>query len=123
MGLTPEHELDKYLEWQQRLESRKASGLGIDEFCLQEGVSRATFFRWAARLREGIPESLIADATAGEQGETAPATFLPLTLRTSSVEIQLPNGVIVRLPLRIGRDAIVEAIRVAGALPPGRVAS
>jgi hypothetical protein len=115
-----QHELAKYLDWQQRLESQKTSGLNIDEFCLQEGVSRATFFRWAARLREGIPESLTVDGTAAEQGGTAPATFLPLTLRTSSVEIHLPNGGLVRLPLRIGQEAIVEAIRVVGALAPGR---
>jgi len=122
MGL-PQHELDKYLDWQQRLESRKASGLSIDDFCLQEGVSRATFFRWAARLREGIPESLVAEEAAGEQGGTAPATFLPLTLKTSSVEIQLPNGAVVRLPLRCGQEAIVEAIRVVGAMAPGRAAN
>jgi len=122
MGLS-QGELDKYLDWQQRLESRKTSGLSVDDFCLQEGVSRATFFRWAARLREGIPESLTADEAAGEQAATAPATFLPLTLRTSSVEIHLPNGGLVRLPLRIGQEAIVEAIRVVGALAPGRAAS
>ena len=119
MGL-PQCDLDKYLDWQQRLESRKASGLSIDDFCLQEGVSRATFFRWAARLREGIPESLTADEAAGEHGGTAPATFLPLTLRTSSVEIHLPNGGLIRLPLGIGQEAIVEAIRVVAALAPGR---
>jgi hypothetical protein len=118
-----QHELDKYLDWQQRLESRKTSGLSVDDFCLQEGVSRATFFRWAARLREGIPESLAADEAAGEQEGTASATFLPLTLRTSSVEIHLPNGGLVRLPLRIGPEAIVEAIRVVGALAPARGAS
>ena len=69
MGL-PQHELDKYLDWQQRLESRKTSGLSIEDFCLQEGVSRATFFRWAARLREGIPESLTADEIAGDDIST-----------------------------------------------------
>ena len=119
----PLHGLDKYLDWQQRSESQKASGLSVDDFCLQEGVSRATFYRWMARLREGIPESLAADEAVGEQAGTAPATFLPITLRTSSVEIQLPNGGVVRLPLRIGQAAILEAIRVAGTLSPGRAAN
>ena len=119
----PQRELEKYLDWQQRLESRKTSGLSINDFCLQEGVSRASFFRWAARLREGIPEFVTADEAAGEQGGTAPATFLPLTLRTSSVEIHLPNGGLVRLPLRFGQEAIVEAIRVVGAMAPGRAAN
>jgi hypothetical protein len=33
------------LDWQERLESYKASGLSLDEFCLREGVSRSTFYR------------------------------------------------------------------------------
>ncbi len=45
--------LDDYLYWQERLESRGASGLGMDEFCIDEGVSRSTFYRWVRRLREG----------------------------------------------------------------------
>jgi hypothetical protein len=41
----PRSDLDDYLDWQERLESSKASGLSIDEFCLQEGVSRSTYYR------------------------------------------------------------------------------
>ena len=43
--------LDEYLDWQQRLESQKASGLSIDLYCLREGVSKTTFYRWANQLR------------------------------------------------------------------------
>ena len=42
----PPGDLDDYLDWQERLEGFKASGLSIDEFCLQEGVSRSTYYRW-----------------------------------------------------------------------------
>ena len=38
----PASDLDDYLEWQQRLENQKASGLSIDDFCLQEGISKST---------------------------------------------------------------------------------
>ena len=44
----PPSDLDDYLDWQERLESYKASGLEVDVFCLQEGVSRSTFYRWVA---------------------------------------------------------------------------
>ena len=50
--------LDDYLYWQERLANRQASGLSIDEFCIAEGVSRSTFYRWAQRLREGVPDSV-----------------------------------------------------------------
>jgi hypothetical protein len=58
--------LDEYLDWQQRLESQKASGLNIDVFCLQEGVSKTTFDRWADPLRDGIPEPLVAEDSGAE---------------------------------------------------------
>lgn len=112
--------LDDYLEWQQRLESYRESGLSIEVFCLQEGVSRSTFHRWAKQLRDGIPESLREEQTEREKAETGEAVFLPITLKASPVEIELPNGGIVRLPLGVGQAVLVEVIRAAGALRPWR---
>ena len=34
----PPSGLDEYLDWQERLESFKASGLEVDVLCLKEGV-------------------------------------------------------------------------------------
>src|SRR5688572_2540660 len=95
----PPSDLDDYLDWQQRLESYKASGLEVDMFCLREGVSKSTFYRWMDRLKEGIPESLTQEQAAREQAEAGDALFLPVSLNASPVEIQLPNGGVVRLPL------------------------
>jgi hypothetical protein len=54
----PSPGLDEYLYWQEHLENRIDSDLSIDEFCEAEGVSKSTFYRWARRLKDGIPESL-----------------------------------------------------------------
>jgi hypothetical protein len=51
----PSPGLDDYLYWQERLANREASGLSIDEFCVDEGVSRTTFYRWVQRLKGGDP--------------------------------------------------------------------
>jgi hypothetical protein len=115
----PPSDLDEYLDWQERLESFKASGLDIDLFCLQEGVSRSTFFRWKDRLKAGIPESMVSEKAARERAESAEAAaFVPISLKASPVEIELPNGGIVRLPLGVGQAVLVEVIRAAGALRP-----
>jgi len=114
----PPHDLDDYLEWQQRLESHKESGLSIEVFCLREGVSKSTFHRWERQLRDGIPESLQEEKAEREKAETGEAVFLPITLKASPVEIELPNGGIVRLPLGVGQVVLVEVIRAAGALRP-----
>jgi len=114
----PPSDLDDYLDWQERLESYKASGLEVDVFCLQEGVSRSTFYRWVDRLKDGIPESMVAEKAARQRAESGEAAFVPITLKASPVEIQLPNGGIVRLPLGVGQAVLVEVIRAVGTLRP-----
>ncbi len=115
----PPSDLDDFLDWQERLENYKASGLEVGVFCLQEGVSKSTFHRWVRQLREGIPEPMVAEKAARERAESAEgASFVPISLKASPVEIELPNGGIVRLPLGVGQAVLVEVIRAAGALRP-----
>ena len=114
----PPSDLDDYLDWQERLESFKASGLSIDEFCLQEGVSRSTYYRWVEQLKDGIPEPMVAQKADREKAESGQAAFVPITLKASPVEIDLPNGGVVRLPLGVGQVVLVEVIRAVGALRP-----
>ena len=114
----PRSDLDDYLDWQERLESYRASGLEVDVFCLQEGVSRSTFYRWVDRLKNGIPESMKAEKAARARAESGEAAFVPITLKASPVQIELPNGGIVRLPLGVGQAVLVEVIRAVGALRP-----
>jgi hypothetical protein len=114
----PPSDLDDYLEWQERFENYKASGLEVEIFCLQEGVSRTTFYKWAGRLKDGIPETMVAEKAARNRADSGKAAFVPITLKASPVEIELPNGGIVRLPLGVGRAVLVEVIRAVGALRP-----
>ncbi len=119
----PPSDLDEYLDWQERLENCKSSGLGIEVFCLQEGVSRSTFHRWKERLKDGIPDSMIAEKQDRDRAESAEgAAFVPITLKASPVEIELPNGGVVRLPLGVGQAVLVEAIRAVGTLRPWKAA-
>ena len=114
----PPSDLDDYLDWQERLESYRASGLELDVFCLQEGVSRSTFYRWVDRLKDGVPESMVAEKAARQRTESGEAAFVPITLKASPVEIELPNGGVVRLPLGVGQAVLVEVIRAVGTLRP-----
>ena len=117
MGRPPSG-LDDYLDWQERLENYKASGLEVDVFCLQEGVSRTSFYKWVGQLKDGIPESMLAEKVDRERAEVGETAFVPITLKASPVEIELPNGGIVRLPLGVGQAVLVEVIRAVGALRP-----
>src|SRR5437870_12885112 len=93
--------LDDYLHWQERLKERGARGPSIGEFCLDEGVSRSTFYRWVRRIQEGIAASVKEEGRAPTLDERKPM-FLPLTLPASAVEIEFPNGGPVKVALALG---------------------
>ena len=114
----PGPSLDDYLHWQASLENREASGLSMDELCVAEGVSRSTFYRWVQRLRDGIPDSVREEGEIPTLAELAEPKFLPVSLRASPVEIQLPNGGSVRLPIGVGEAVLVKVIEAVGALRP-----
>ncbi len=117
----PSTSLDEWLDWKQRLESQKASGLSVAGFCLQEGVSLSTFYRWQQQLKSGVPASLLeeeADRRRVEPEDVSEATFLPISLKASPVEIELPNGGVVRLPLGVGQAALIAVVEAVGTLRP-----
>ena len=70
------------------------------------------------RLKDGIPEAMVAEQSARQHAESGEAAFVPITLKASPVEIELPNGGVVRLPLGVGQAVLVEVIRAVGALRP-----
>jgi hypothetical protein len=108
--------LDDYLYWQERLENRVASGLSIDEFCVAESVSRSTFYRWAQRLREGIPDTVREEGQGPTLAELKEPKFLPVSLTAAPVEIKLPNGGTVKLPVGVGEAVLVKVVEAVGAL-------
>jgi hypothetical protein len=110
--------VEDYREWQRRLERYQTSATKLDVFCLQEGVSRSTFFRWKQRLNKGIPETLQTDVPKSEQNGSTDALFLPISLKKSRIEIELPNGGVVRLPADVSRGMLVAIVRVVGSLRP-----
>ena len=111
--------LDDYLYWQERLANREASGLSIDEFCADEDVSRSTYYRWIQLLKDGIPEA-VKEGQPVTLADLAEPKFLPITVTASPVEIQLPNGGLVRLPVGVGHAVIVEVIQAVTGLQSRR---
>jgi len=112
----PSPGLDDYLHWQERLASREASGLSIDEFCADEDISRSTFYRWAGRLKDGIPDAVKEEGVSLTLADIAEPKFLPVSVTASPVEIELPNGSVVRLPLGVGQAVIVDIIQAVSGL-------
>ena len=114
----PPSDLEDYRQWQQRLARYQTTEMNLDVFCLQEGVSRPTFYRWKRRLDEDISESPEADSAEHQRPESNESLFLPISLKSSRVEIELPNGGVVRLPSDVSKDVLVAVVRVVGSLRP-----
>ena len=116
----PSPGLDDYLYWQDRLANRVASGLSIDDFCADEDVSRSTFYRWVQRLKDGIPDAVKEEGASLTLAEITEPKFLPVSVTASPVEIELPNGGLVRLPVGVGQAVIVDVIQAVTGLQTRR---
>jgi transposase-like protein len=110
--------IEDYQNWQERIEDFQASGLSVEEFCQQEEISRTTFYRWVNQLRDGIPQALLEAGQVRKKIASGEDKFLPVAIKASPIEIEFPNGIVVRLPLDVGRPLLLEVIRIAGALRP-----
>jgi hypothetical protein len=118
---------EEYLRWQQRLERYRACDLTVKEFCRQEGLGQRSFARWRNKLKDGIPQQLIAEQTQREQAEASLSLFLPVALsaeeQADMVQIDLPNGAQVRLSMGVSRRVLLEVVRVVAAADFGRASS
>jgi transposase-like protein len=93
----------------------------VAAFCRREGVSPANFYRWRKRLTSGASsgEQTTTHGAVATRGRTTTphsgqSAFVELALAPATiVEIELPNGVRVRVPADRER-ALQAAIRAAG---------
>lgn len=86
--------------WRDRVNRQVASGLSVEEFCVQERCARSAFYRWRHLL--GVKNK----PSNPTPTLPAPSTFLPVRVRfvendpfhSEPVEADLPNGVRLRIP-------------------------
>ena len=97
--------------WRKILKRQQDSGLSVRAFCDREGLKDFNLFRWRRELsrRDRRANTAIPSRSAGEPtAPTASPVFLPVRViddrgeraRTiMPIEILLPDGPIVRVPL------------------------
>jgi transposase len=83
--------------WRERLARYQRSGQTVSAFCAGERVAVPTFYQWKRKL-----EAVAAARSARSERESPERnrpTFVPVHIAGSAlVEIELPNGVRVRVP-------------------------
>lgn len=97
--------------WRRRLARYEVWSGTVAAFCVREGVSAVTFYQWRRKLA-GEPTGGRSRATE-ERGESHERpSFLPVRIAGAErIEIELPNGVRVRVPGDATRtlDAVLAA--------------
>ena len=95
--------LARYDEWQGT----------VAAFCLREGVSTVAFYQWRRKLAGDVSAER-SRATRERSASDAPPSFLPVRIAAAErIEIELPNGVRVRVPGDAART--LDAVLVAAA--------
>jgi hypothetical protein len=68
----------------------------------------------------GIPDAVREEGGRITVADLAEAKFLPVSVTASPVEIELPNGGLVRLPVGVGQAVIVDVIQAVTRLQTRR---
>ena len=86
--------------WRERLARFDRGDLTVAEFCRREGVSNPSFYQWRKRLQQrGRRARRVEQADPGASTVGLPGRFLPVNVAgLSEVEMELPNGIKVRVP-------------------------
>src|SRR5262245_50961077 len=87
--------------WRDLIDRWKVSGQSIAAFCAASHVSQATFYAWRKRLA----------ARARSTARPAPAFAAVRVVPDATVEVILPTGLLVRVP--IGTNPVVIARLIA----------
>lgn len=101
--------LDAESAWLERLARFDSGRLSVSAFCRREGVSLASFYRWRKRLADQRRSAGGEKRGAGPVAGDGAGSFVPVSVTgLSAVVIELPDGVVVRVPA-----SEAEALRTA----------
>ena len=107
--------LESYWEWQERVKRFESSRVSVDAFCEQENVSRSKFVDWLLILKQK-PRPVAVDQEVRKESADSSA-FVPISVKAGSVEIELPNGSLLRLPVSIDQAVLLAVVHVISTLP------
>ena len=86
---------NKWQQWRQRLRRFEQSDLSIEQFCIREGVSTASFYQWRRRL---ATNDRPATASPSPSANAKPPAFVELRWPAAPLELHLPGGAKLLIP-------------------------
>ncbi|MDD3504564.1 MAG: hypothetical protein PHQ55_10245 [Eubacteriales bacterium] len=94
--------------WREKITEYEQSDLGLEEWCLEQGVSKTSFYRWRRRI-----------ASTTQSGSTwyevADAEILPASnASTATMRLELPSGISIVIGHDFNKEmlaAVMEVLR------------
>lgn len=100
--------------WILRMERFARCGVTVAAFCDRERVSVSAFYHWRKKLQESVkavPRSLSVSPALVSKG------FVPVRLlQPAAIEVQLPNGVRLSLPIA-NLEVFSQTLKIVSRLP------
>jgi transposase len=98
--------------WRDTIHAWKASDLSVRAFCAARGLSEATFYVRRRELADRVQPTK-ADTPSGPRPTFAPVRVIP----DLTVEVVLPTGLVLRVPLGVDPAAVARLVAALGRQP------
>jgi hypothetical protein len=103
-------DVDHQQFWQMAIETWKASGLSVRQFCKNEGLSEPSFYSWRKKFTGSDNDEIEQESPKSQQSE-----FIEITIpsnNSSVVELVLTSGNILKIPNGIEAKTLMTIISV-----------
>jgi len=117
----PRSNSEKEAYWRSVLRRQRKSGLSVREFCAEEQLSSASFYRWKRAMAEGDRQTAAGKGRKGARAnriakrEERAAAFIPVRLAGAAgrvLEVVHPRGHVVRVPAAFDEDSLRQVLDV-----------
>lgn len=111
---------ERQAQWQQVINVWRASGLGVRDFCKQQGMEEKRLYYWRRRLAtrpDGAEVKLKSSQPALKflpvQIKDVPSTHCNNTQAPPKIEVFFGNGALVRVSGQLSDDKVAGILRLA----------
>lgn len=105
----PSNKPEKRDFWRRQIEGWKKSMLSQSDYCLKNRLSLSTFHCWNARLKaEKVPKQTSFLRVQVPPRNESPSEKAPV------IQVRLPNGIIINLPMALGLEGLAKLIQGFG---------
>ena len=115
----PNYDPQRLAHWRALIDEQARSGLTITAFCQQRQLPKSKFYHWKAillALDSGTPTPSQSQAQPKSSDTPVSSAFVPVRVVPDTlVEVVLPSGLTLRLPLASDVEQVARLVKAVAA--------